>query len=224
MKIRVAIVAGGAIVRSGLAAMLVAQPEIVVVGSASDLTELAREVDRWSPDVILLDSGNLTLAAAWEQLTAMQDLQARSIPIVIIDDCDRVDLSLATRAGVRGILATTSTEAEIVAALSAVALGLIVFAPEAIELFDSPKAMLRERERGFGAGSIGDNSESSLTPREIEVLVRLGSGLGNKAIAQALQISEHTVKFHISSIFQKLGVSSRTEAVAMGIRLGLILL
>jgi two-component system, NarL family, response regulator YdfI len=224
MKIRVAIVAGGAIVRSGLAAMLVAQPEIVVVGSASDLTELAREVDRWSPDVILLDSGNLALAAAWEQLTAMQDLQARSIPIVIIDDCDRVDISLATRAGVRGILATTSTEAEIVAALSAVALGLIVFAPEAIELFDSPKAMLRERERGFGAGSIGDNPESSLTPREIEVLVRLGSGLGNKAIAQALQISEHTVKFHISSIFQKLGVSSRTEAVAMGIRLGLILL
>jgi two-component system, NarL family, response regulator YdfI len=216
MKIRVVIIAGGAIVRSGLVAMLAAQPEIVVVASAGDLAELVREVDRWLPDIVLLDSGNLVLAAAWEELTAMQDLQARSIPIVIIDDFDRVDLPLATRAGVRGILATTSTEAEIVAALSAVAVGLIVFASEAIELFD--------RDRAFGARSIGDNPEFSLTPREIEVLVRLGSGLGNKAIAQALQISEHTVKFHISSIFQKLGVSTRTEAVAIGIRSGLILL
>lgn len=216
MKIRVAIIAGGAIVRSGLVAMLAAQPEILVVGSASDLTELVREIDRWLPDVILLDSGNLVLVTAWEELTAMQDLQGRSIPILIIDNFDRVDLALATGAGVRGILATTSTEAEIVAALSAVALGLIVFASEAIELFD--------RDRTFGSRSIGDNPEFSLTPREIEVLVSLGSGLGNKAIAQALQISDHTVKFHISSIFQKLGVSTRTEAVAMGIRSGLILL
>lgn len=216
MKIRVAIIAGGAIVRSGLVAMLAAQPEILVVESASDLTELVREIDRWLPDVILLDSGNLVLVTAWEELTAMQDLQGRSIPILIIDNFDRVDLALATGAGVRGILATTSTEAEIVAALSAVALGLIVFASEAIELFD--------RDRTFGSRSIGDNPEFSLTPREIEVLVSLGSGLGNKAIAQALQISDHTVKFHISSIFQKLGVSTRTEAVAIGIRSGLILL
>jgi two-component system, NarL family, response regulator YdfI len=216
VKIRVAIVASGAIVRSGLVAMLAAQPEIVVVGSAGELAELVREVDRWLPDVVLLDSGNLVLAAAWEELTAMQDLQARSIPILIIDDFDRVDLPLATRAGVRGILATTSTEAEIVAALSAVALGLIVFAAEAIDLFD--------RDRAFGTRSIGDNPEFSLTPREVEVLIGLGSGLGNKAIAQALQISDHTVKFHISSIFQKLGVSTRTEAVAIGIRSGVILL
>jgi DNA-binding NarL/FixJ family response regulator len=216
MKIRVAIVASGAIVRSGLAAMLASQPEILVVGSAGDLTELAREIDRWLPDVMLIDSGNLVLASAWEQLTAIQDLQERSIPILIIDDFDRVDLQLATRAGVRGILTATSTEAEIVAALSAVALGLIVFAPEAIDLFD--------RDGAFRSRSPSDNPEFSLTPREIEVLVRLGAGLGNKAIAQTLQISEHTVKFHISSIFQKLDVSTRTEAVAMGIRWGLILL
>jgi len=216
VKIRVAIVASGAIVRSGLGVMLAAQPEIVVVGSAGDLTELAREIDRWLPDVILLESGNLVLTTAWEQLTAIQDLQERAIPILIIDDFDRVDLSLATRAGVRGILTDTSIEAEIVAALSAVTLGLIVFTPDAIELFD--------RDSAFRSRSPSDNPVFSLTPREIEVLLRLGSGLGNKAIAQALQISEHTVKFHISSIFQKLDVSTRTEAVAIGIRSGLILL
>jgi two-component system, NarL family, response regulator YdfI len=217
MKIRVAIVAGGAIVRSGLSAMLAAHPDLTVVGSAGDLAELTQNIDRWLPDVILLDSGSLVIASVWEQLTAMHDLQARSLPILIIDDFDRVDLQLATRAGVRGILTVNSTEAEIVAALSTVALGLLVFAPEAIDLFD-------RQTMAFGAQSPSDYPEFNLTPREIEVLVRLGSGLGNKAIAQALQISEHTVKFHISSIFQKLGVSTRTEAVALGIRLGLILL
>jgi DNA-binding NarL/FixJ family response regulator len=64
----------------------------------------------------------------------------------------------------------------------------------------------------------------ALTPREIEVLQMLGSGLGNKAIAKKLNISEHTVKFHISSIFQKLDVSTRTEAATVGVRLGLIML
>jgi DNA-binding NarL/FixJ family response regulator len=63
-----------------------------------------------------------------------------------------------------------------------------------------------------------------LTPREIEVLVQIGAGLGNRAIARNLHFSEHTVKFHISSIFQKLNVSTRTEAVTAGVRMGLILL
>lgn len=58
----------------------------------------------------------------------------------------------------------------------------------------------------------------------LEVLEMLGSGMGNKAIAKHLQISEHTVKFHLSSIFQKLGVATRTEAVSLGVRLGLIML
>ena len=60
----------------------------------------------------------------------------------------------------------------------------------------------------------------SLTAREIEVLRALADGLGNKQIAARLAISEHTVKFHVASIFEKLGAASRTEAVTMGIRLG----
>ncbi len=217
MKIHVMIVATGAIVRSGLSAMLALQPEITVVGSVNDLAELAQAVERSPPDVILLDSGNLSLTSVWEKLAAMQDLQERSLPILVIDDSDRVDFNLAMPAGVRGILTSTSTETELIAALSAVALGLIVFAPETIDSF------MRETI-ALGSRPERDRLEFSLTPREIEVLVRLGSGMGNKAIAQTLQISEHTVKFHISSIFQKLGVSTRTEAVAMGIRQGLILL
>jgi DNA-binding CsgD family transcriptional regulator len=64
----------------------------------------------------------------------------------------------------------------------------------------------------------------ALTPREIEVLGMLAEGLGNKAIAWRLDISEHTVKFHVGSILAKLNASSRTEAVTLGIRQGLILL
>jgi DNA-binding NarL/FixJ family response regulator len=63
-----------------------------------------------------------------------------------------------------------------------------------------------------------------LTPRELEVLRMLAEGLGNREMASRLGISDHTVKFHISSILDKLGASSRTEAVTMGIRMGIILL
>jgi two-component system, NarL family, response regulator YdfI len=63
-----------------------------------------------------------------------------------------------------------------------------------------------------------------LTPREIEVLRMMAEGLGNKEIAVRLGISDHTVKFHISSILAKVGASSRTEAVTIGIRMGLVLL
>jgi DNA-binding NarL/FixJ family response regulator len=63
-----------------------------------------------------------------------------------------------------------------------------------------------------------------MSPRESEILNLLASGLGNKEIARLLKISDHTVKFHVTSIFNKLGVSSRTEAVAIGIHRGLIVL
>jgi two-component system, NarL family, response regulator YdfI len=63
-----------------------------------------------------------------------------------------------------------------------------------------------------------------LSPRETEILNMLASGLGNKEIAWRLKISQHTVKFHVTSIFNKLNVSSRAEAVAVGVRLGLIIL
>src|SRR5262249_22163099 len=64
----------------------------------------------------------------------------------------------------------------------------------------------------------------ALTPREVKVLAMVAEGLSNKTIARRLGISEHTVKFHVSSIFAKLGVSSRTEAVTLGVRRGLIML
>ncbi|MCW5317053.1 DNA-binding response regulator [Nostoc sp. KVJ3] len=209
--IQVMVVATSPVVRAGLSAVVTTNPRLTVVGSASDLDVLTREVGQLQPDVVLVDlSGNLQ-QSVWEKLLVIQEEQYPLAMIVIVEDLDSIDLETALRSGIRGILPSTSTESEIVAAVEAIASGLLVLHPDAVELLS-----IREK--------VVTNPVQSLTPREIEVLGMLGSGLGNKAIAKRLHISEHTVKFHLSSIFQKLSVSSRTEAVAVAIRLGLIML
>jgi DNA-binding NarL/FixJ family response regulator len=209
--IRVMVVATSGVVRAGLSAVVTTNPLMTVVGSASDVDVLANEIGRSQPDVVLLDLGGNPQQSVWGKLLLLNEQQDPLGLIVIIEELDRIDLEAALRSGVRGILLDTSTESEIVAAVEAVACGLMVLHPDAIEL-------VYRREK------VVDNPVQTLTPREIEVLVLLGSGLGNKLIAKSLHISEHTVKFHLSSIFQKLGVSTRTEAVTVGVRLGLIML
>lgn len=208
--IRVMVVATSSVVRAGLSAVVTSNPRLTVVGSASNLDVLAREVEQLQPDVVLLDL-SANPQPIWEKLLLVQAGQYPVGIVVIVEELDSIDLEGALSSGVRGILPSTSTESEIVAAVEAIACGLVVLHPDAVEL-------LPVREKG------AINPVQTLTPREIEVLEMLGSGLGNKAIAKRLHISEHTVKFHLSSIFQKLAVSTRTEAVTVGIRLGLIML
>lgn len=93
------------------------------------------------------------------------------------------------------------------AALRAVAAGLVVRAPEV------------SAPRGFGPA---EPARALLTPREVSILACLGDGLSNKAVARRLGISAHTVKFHLEAVFDKLGATSRAEAVAKGLRRGLI--
>jgi DNA-binding CsgD family transcriptional regulator len=100
-----------------------------------------------------------------------------------------------------GVLSREASAGQIDAAIRAVAAGLIVRLPDGTEA-------------GFG-GAIGEaDGHTLLTPRELEVLAALAEGLTNKAIARRLNISLHTVKFHIESLFRKLGARTRTEAVA----------
>jgi two-component system, NarL family, response regulator YdfI len=205
--IRVLVVATAAVSRMGLSAALSIEPRLTVVGTAADLDILVTEVERCQPDVILLDLGDSPQTSGWEKL---QLLPATPIIPIALYDWEG-DFAAALQAGVRGILPDTSTEVELGAAIVAIASGWLVLPPTAIESLD-----LREK--------VESDLVRVLTPREVEVLVQIGAGLGNKAIAQNLHISDHTVKFHISSILQKLGVSTRTEAVTAGIRTGLILL
>jgi len=120
------------------------------------------------------------------------------------------------RAGVLGILPRNASPTEITSALQVATHGLLVLEPDLIrDLFPSGSA--RDSDRDI-------ESIEELTEREIEVLRMMSEGFANKEIASRMGISDHTVKFHISSILAKLAVSSRTEAVTAGIRNGLILL
>ncbi|MBD2501648.1 response regulator transcription factor [Anabaena azotica] len=208
--IGVMVVAASPVVRAGLSAVVASDPQMTVVGSVSDVDVLAREVKQLQPDVLLLDLDDDS-PDLWDKLLLIQEEQDPLRVMLIVEELAQIDTEAAIGAGVRGILLDNSTELEILTAIEAIALGLVVLHPDILEF-------LSVREKA------APNAVQTLTPREIEVLQMLGSGLGNKAIAKNLQISEHTVKFHVSSIFQKLAVSTRTEAVTVGVRLGLILL
>lgn len=226
--IQVLVVATSPLVRAGLLAVLTTDPQLTVVNSqASDLDALATEIEQLQPDIVLLvsihsqDSDYLTNKSndesVWEKLLFSQPQQDSSAIILITDQLTNINIEEALRSGVRGILPPVSTESEILATVKAVDAGLIVLHPDVIEY------LLSLKESSLGE-KVLTNPVQVLTPREIEVLQMLGSGLANKAISKRLNISEHTVKFHLSSIFQKLDVSGRTEAVTVGVRLGLIML
>ncbi|MFQ4141479.1 response regulator transcription factor [Chlorogloeopsis sp. ULAP02] len=214
--IRVLVVAASPLVRAGLSAMLVTDSKIMVVDSIADLNVLTREIEQLQPDVVLLDLSGYLQKWDWETLFPNQEETYSCAWLLIADELDSLHLAEALRSGVRGILPQTSSESEIIAAVESVNLGLVVLHPDVLESLLSLKDSIRDTSLS--------NSIQALTPREIEVLEMLASGLANKAIAKRLQISEHTVKFHISSIFHKLGVSTRTQAVSVGVRLGLIML
>jgi DNA-binding NarL/FixJ family response regulator len=134
--------------------------------------------------------------------------------VLLIDQASPESVNRAIRAGVRGILPAEVEAEQLAAALDAVVRGLVAIHPSEIQASRMP------------GSSNADFMEAiePLTARERDVLQMLSQGLGNKEIAARLKISEHTVKFHVASILGKLGASTRTEAVSVALRRGLILL
>jgi DNA-binding NarL/FixJ family response regulator len=114
------------------------------------------------------------------------------------------------RAGVHGLLPRQATESEISGAVAAVAAGLVAVHPQFLD--------------SVSTRAIPLDLDEPLTPREIEVLTLLAEGVANKEIAYRLGISEHTVKFHVASLLDKLHAATRTEAVSIGLRGGLIIM
>lgn len=207
----VIVIAVSPVIRMGLSAMLDDNPKLTVVKSGSDIDSLTDEIIELRPDIVLLDWNSRD----FESISQSQ--QFISATIILVNELEDIDFGAILNAGVKGILPQTSTESEIIAAVKAVASGLVVLHPEIIDNLQLQKSTNSQQQTDI-------NSIQTLTPREIEILQMLTPGLSNKAIAKQLNISDHTVKFHVSSIFQKLHVSTRTEAVAVGVRLGLIML
>jgi DNA-binding NarL/FixJ family response regulator len=144
---------------------------------------------------------------------------AAGVPVILLVDNPARMTSGALPAGVRAVLPRNVTSTEIAVAIEAVAAGLYVFHRSDIDSVPT----LRPAPSETGP-ELGEPLVEHLTPREIEVLQLLSAGLGNKEIAARLNISEHTAKFHVASILGKLGAATRTEAVTLGIRHGLVMI
>lgn len=215
------VIAASATVRAGISALVGADGRFLITGSFASAAEAAQESEVAMPDVTLIEFDE-----EFDELTGLdEEPEARSSALVALVENVRTERAVnLLRRGARAVLPRNSTSAEILAALEAVAAGLVVAHPDALE------ALLEGHRSTKSAGDSAPPGEESpleveqLTPREVEVLGMLAEGLGNKEIAWRTQISEHTVKFHVSSIFSKLGVASRTEAVTKGLRRGLIML
>jgi DNA-binding NarL/FixJ family response regulator len=135
-----------------------------------------------------------------------------SVPTLLFVDDPHAEIALAAlRAGAAGVLARQSDAAEILAAIDAVRAGLLVLDPS-----------VREAPVPIAAG--GAALAEPLTDREQQVLTLLARGLSNRRVAERLAISDNTVKAHVAAILGKLGATTRTEAVTLAIRLGLVML
>lgn len=217
------------IVRAGLESLLATSPALTVVGDSSDLSladeraseTLAAQINELRPDVVIAEfDGRVQEELERLFAGACEGEEFPATPIVLLTDEYHDSLTNeSVRAGVRAALPRASTGDQIIAAVEAVAAGLFVWRPDSI---DSLPNFIQSRE---SAGTAVSTSKiDALTEREVEVLGMLAEGLGNKTIAYRLGISEHTVKFHVSSVIAKLGASGRTEAVMIGIRRGLIMI
>ena len=212
---RVLVGADSAVARKGLEVLVRSSDLLHLVGSTSLQGVLhGDEVEQLQPDVILMEwrqSGE-------EYLSALADFptgsEAPAIVLLTAKDSASWTEQAIRSGGARAVLSQDSSAEEIIAAVYAAALGFAVVRAERVEAATQANAIPPQRAN--------EPPPQALSPREREVLGMLAEGLGNKEVAWRLKISEHTVKFHINSIFQKLNASSRTEAVTTGIRYGLI--
>ena len=228
---RVFIVAASEVVRIGLESLLANDARLTVVGSAPDLTLLAaQEAAGVSVDVVVLDAEG----QREETITALrafdEDLNdGEGHPAFVLIGAGQNDwVSDALRSGVVwAVLPRAASSDEIIAATEAVSAGLVALDAETFSALlsrSSPIDDLSSVPAGEGRLPAVAPEPDALTPREREVLEMLAEGLSNKEIAWRMKISEHTVKFHVASIFAKLDVSTRTEAVMQGIRKGLVMM
>jgi DNA-binding NarL/FixJ family response regulator len=196
--IRIAILAPALALRVGLREVFRGLEDIEIVADASTLDELP------DADVLLLTSPGY-----------LSDLDEDAPAVLLLTD-DQNDAAQLMDLPVWGVLSLDASPEELSAAVRALGEGLWTGSPALLQ-------NLLERQPAFMIED-GDPIVDPLTPRESEVLQLVAEGLANKQIALSLEISEHTVKFHLSSLYTKLGVTSRTEAIRAGARRGWVVL
>ncbi len=226
------IIAASDVVRAGLESLVAGDARFTVAGSAADLSELtAHRIEGASPDVVIFDTEKHpeeTFAALQAFIEEMNEDTV--FPALVVIGAGQGEwIRDALRAGVvRATLPRAASIGEIIAAVDAVSAGLVALDAETFAaLLAPPTSTIDDLSHAQADDERLPTVEPELdplTPREREVLEMLAEGLSNKELAWRLKISEHTVKFHVASIFAKLNVSTRTEAVMHGIRQGLIMM
>lgn len=201
---RVFVLARSTVVRAGLES-IVQSSSVLELAGASEWAHFIQG-DLEGVDAVLADLGEI-------EHGVVGSLGTLPVPVVLLLEAwDDGTLGDALRSGIRGIISTESSADEIEGAIQAVTAGLVAISPTAAALLlgepRTPAEALRE----------------PLSDRELEVLNLIAEGLSNKLIAYRLDISEHTVKTHVTAVLAKLAAASRTEAVTQAVRRGLLML
>jgi DNA-binding NarL/FixJ family response regulator len=213
-RIRIVVVDDHPVVREGLVAMLQTQPDFEVVAEAGSGTEGLAMISKFTPDVVLLDL-ELPGLDGVGVLNRLRETEtpARVIVFTVFDTDDRI--ISAVRAGAAGYLLKGAPRSELFAAIRAAHAGGSLLQPL---VASTVLRHVAQRDRS------DDSPAPSLTPRERSVMDLLARGKSNKEIAATLDVTERTVKFHVSAIFTKLGATNRTEAVTRAVQAGLVTL
>jgi DNA-binding NarL/FixJ family response regulator len=202
-RIRVLTVDDHPLLREGIAALVNSQPDMELVAQAASGRDGVREFAQHRPDVTLMDLRLPDMSGIDTMIAIRADHPDARILVLTTFDGD-VEIQRALQAGARGYLLKSMPPGEMVAAIRQVHRGQKRIPPEI-------------------ASHIAEHmGEQALTAREVEVLRHIAEGNRNRDIAERLFISEETVKVHVKHLMEKLGASDRTQAVAIGIRRGII--
>jgi len=205
-RLRVLLAEDHAVVREGTRSILQQDADITIVGEAADGAEAADLARDLKPDVVLLDMALPILngVEATRRIRSLPD-PPQVVILTAYDDADYVQAAL--EAGATGYLLKTARASEVIAAIHSVAQGEVVLHPTIA------RVLLARRAAG---------QASLLSPRELEVLRYAASGVRNRDIAVSMGVSSRTVEGHLTAAFNKLGVSSRTEAIVEAMGRGLL--
>ena len=210
-KINVMIADDHSMVREGIMNLLELDDNITVVGFAKDGIDCLKKLPELKPDVLLLDINMPNMNG----IEVLQELKARNnkVKVIMLTIHNEGEYILkAVEIGCAGYVLKDSDSATLKKAVYSVYIGETFIQPDLIPVLNQ-RLMNKEEE---------DEQLEKLTKREVEVLILLSEGLFNKEIAYKLNISERTVKNHISNIFKKIEVTDRTQAAVFAIRNNLI--